>query len=162
MGKWHPVGLPCPVPLQRSHFELLALDLPGPAGISPVQSSAIRFQDNPPCLLPISASFRDPSGSLTISMRLRCLNEQGPNTWFASVPFNAQATSFTASRVMAGRVPTSIASSKEPARECRRSGVGRLSRDPARHPARRCTRKSPSDPGRSRFPNQWSLVLTKS
>jgi len=85
-------------------------------------------------------------------MRLKRLNKQGLNTWFASVPFNAQATSFTVSPVMAGRLPTSIASSREPARECPRSGVGRLSRDPARHPARRCTRKSPSDPGRSRFP----------
>src|SRR5664280_1470322 len=27
LGKWLPVGLPCPVPLQRSHPELLALDL---------------------------------------------------------------------------------------------------------------------------------------
>src|ERR1019366_6182709 len=109
LGKWLPVGLPCPVPLQRSHFELLALDLPGPAGISPVRSSAIRSQDGPPCLLPISASFRDPSGSLTISMRLKRLNKQGRTTCSTSMPSNAQVASFTASPVMAGSGSTRVA-----------------------------------------------------
>jgi len=71
------------------------------------------------------------------ALNLKRLNRQGRTTCSTSTPSNAQVASFTASPVMAGRVPTSIASSKEPARECPRSGAGRLSRDPARHPARR-------------------------
>src|SRR5665213_913781 len=63
-GKWHPKKHSCFLPLQRSHFEPLADGLTGPTGISPVQSSAIRSQDEPPWKLSISASFRilpDPS-----------------------------------------------------------------------------------------------------
>src|ERR1019366_5417378 len=58
--------------------------------------------DGPSWLLRISASFRDPSGSLTISMRLKRLNRQGRTTCSTSMPSNAQVASFTTSPVMAG------------------------------------------------------------
>ena len=68
-GKWLPVGASLPLPSQRSYFELLAVRLPGPTGISPSQSSSIRSQDGPSFTHSISASFRNPLGSRTISMR---------------------------------------------------------------------------------------------
>jgi hypothetical protein len=67
--KWLPVKAFLPLPLQRSYFELLAVDLPGPTGISPSQSSSIRSQDGPSCRHRISASFWNLLGSRTISMR---------------------------------------------------------------------------------------------
>src|SRR5664280_2192282 len=70
VGKWRPKKHPCFLPLQRSHFEPLADGLTGPTGISPVQSSAIRSQDEPPWKLSISASFRilpDPSKTSYVS-----------------------------------------------------------------------------------------------
>jgi len=56
--KWTPAGHPCPLSMQRSTAEPLAFESPGPTGIAPVQSSATRSQDGPPCRHRISASFR--------------------------------------------------------------------------------------------------------
>lgn len=69
-----------PLPSQRSCFELLAVDLPGPTGISPGQSSSIRPQDGPPLIHSISASFWNPLGSRTMSMRSAHRDFQSPMT----------------------------------------------------------------------------------
>jgi len=79
-GEWLPVGASLPSPSQRSHFELLAVGLPGPTGISPSQSSSIRSQDGSSRIHRISASSRNPLGSRTISMRSVHRDFQSPMT----------------------------------------------------------------------------------
>ena len=69
-----------PLPMQRSNFELLAIGLPGPTGISPSQSSPIRSQDGPSYIHRISASFRNPLGSRSISVRSVHRDFQSPKT----------------------------------------------------------------------------------
>ena len=101
-----------PLPLQRSHFELLAFGLPGPTGISPSQSSSIRSQDGPSCIHRISASFRNPLGSRTISMRSVHRDFQSPMTlsepvrrsWFRSLRRGRVRMSLSWLRVACTRV----------------------------------------------------------
>ncbi len=82
--KWLPVKAFLPLPLQRSCFELLAVDLPGPTGISPSQSSPIRSRDDPSSRHRISASFRNLLGSRTIIMRSVHRDFQRTNCLFGS------------------------------------------------------------------------------
>jgi hypothetical protein len=83
------------LPLQRSCFEPLAVDLSGPTGISPSQSSSIRSQDGPSCRHRISASFGNPLGFRTFSMRSVRRNFQGPIAHLAGVAQTAPQPSAT-------------------------------------------------------------------
>jgi hypothetical protein len=79
-GNGYQWGRPCPLPSQRSYFKLLAVGLPGPTGTSPSQSSSIRTQNGSSFTHCISASFRNPLGSRTISMPSVQIDLQSPMT----------------------------------------------------------------------------------
>jgi len=67
-GNGYQWGRPCPQCCNALVSSCLPF-LAGPTRISPGQSPSVRSQDGPSCRHRISASFRNPLGSLTISVR---------------------------------------------------------------------------------------------
>ncbi len=78
--EWLPGGLPCPCRCNAptsSCLPLIYLGLPGSLPVDPLPS---RSQDGPSCIQRISASFRNPLGSRSISMRSVHRDFQSPKT----------------------------------------------------------------------------------
>ena len=105
-----------------SCLPIVSLGLPGPLPVNPL---AIRSQDGPPCLLPISASFRNPS-------------DPAPSVCAGGVPTNRGelpvSASLSAPPVLTGEDCTRGGSSRERGRTlppianergCRTNGTSR-------------------------------------
>jgi hypothetical protein len=104
-----------PLPSQRSRLEPLAVGSPGPTGTSPGQSSSIRSQDGPSCRHRISASFWNPLGSRTASMRSAPGDFQGPMTLSSrSRQSDAARPAPQPSSASRGRVRLSLSSIRDP------------------------------------------------